>query len=260
MASIVNFQITPYSDDAADYVNSLDQEEIYRIFSQDVTSDILTAGLYAIYKLESRARDILLNNGNINDSWALQEGMRLCQGATVESNILKSLGDVFLRDDLLFSENLNDIALYPNVFVLVVNGVYAGHIYAWTIGAVTNVIGIRTSLTQILAGKCGLKQEGVAPIFLNAIQKWAVDNSKNPDHYIRIIQPIGPMPKLLIGCGFVLAKTLRNQEGLGCLFDNGSLGDIAMVRPLIFREYDYIIQAADTLKCASPVYQYRQTQ
>lgn len=229
---VVNFQITPYSDEDSDYVNNLSKEEIYHLFASDVGSAILTVALYAIIKLEPQ---------NIS---------KLC------SNDVKLLENVYLQDALLFSENINDMAISPHVFVLIENGRYAGHSYAWNINTVTNVIGMRSSADAILANKCGLRQNSIVSIFLNSIQEWIPLQKKvqavegNNDRYLRVLQPCKCTARLLARCGFVLAKTIRNEPGLGWLFNNGSLGDIAIVKPLIFREYDYIISAFDALQCS----------
>jgi hypothetical protein len=269
IVQIVNFQITPYSDTIAKYISSLDEENIYKIFSNDMPSDILTAALYAIYKLESTARNIILQKSDINQSYALREANRLCPDSykSLNPKVLNSLGDVYLRDNLLFSENINDLRIYPNVFVLIVNGIYAGHIYAWIIDGkgepgtegisykITNVIGIRNSILQLLVDSCGLRQSSVAPIFFNAIHIWSAEQGSN---YIRVLQPIGPMPNLLIKCGFIMTKPLRNKSEFRWLFDNNSIGDTSLASMLIFREHDYIIQISDQLKCKTPDYKYLQ--
>lgn len=262
---IVTFQITPYSDEIASYINSLSEEQIYQIFNnQGITSEILTAALYGIYKLESAAKNLIRNKNDVSGSYTIQQAELRCPNASklLNPKILGSLADVYIRDELLFSSNLNELTVYPNAFVLVVNGVYAGHIYAWTInnpsgvGKVTNVIGIRTSIYQLLIDLCKLRQSGVAPIFFDAIRRWALLTTNGEPHYIRVLQPIGPMPGLLTKCGFIQTKTIRNQEGLNWLFDNSSLGDIPMVKMLIFREYDYIIDLNNVLNCNVPDYSY----
>lgn len=107
----------------------------------------------------------------------------------MDSQILSSLGNVYFRDSLLFKENLNNLGQYPNVFIVTVDDIYAGHIYAWTVdmevAQVTNVIGIRSSILQIMADRCGLKTRGIVPMLLSAIQKWGEErNQSNKDHYI----------------------------------------------------------------------------
>ena len=260
MAQVINFQVTPYSDEDAAYVNNLSDEQIYHLFASNTSPDILTAGLYAIYKLESQAQQILVNHSDINDSWLLKESQRICPNSylSVDPDILKSLKDVYMRDDFLLSDNINALGVYPNVFMMIIGGMYAGHIYAWTIDSVTNIIGIRSSFLQILSSKCNLKQTKITAIFLDAIQKWAVGNSNKSTHYLRFLQPLGRLPDLLTKCGFVMAKIIRNQEELGWLFDNGSLGDIPLAERLAFRERDYIVQVADSMQCISHAYLYQQ--
>lgn len=264
---IVTFQITPYSDETASYVNSLSEEEIYRLFSiRGINNEILTAALYAVYKYEFYTKGLVRDKKDITLSYTLKEAELRCPGASEILNlkILLSLADVFIQDDALFSQNLNALAIYPNAFVLVVDGTYSGHIYAWTInnpsgsGKVTNVIGIRTSMYQLLTDICKLRQFGVAPIFFDAIRRWVLITTNHEPHYIRVLQPIGPMPSILTKCGFISIKGMRNQDGMNWLFDNSSLGNIPMVRMLIFREYDYIINITKNFNCNVPAYSYHE--
>lgn len=251
ITQIVNFQITPYADTVANYVNSLTEIEIYKLFTPNHTSDVLTAALYAIYELESQAYSILVQHEDINASWVLREALRLCPEMS-ENRSVNQLADVLTRDQLLFQNNINELALYPNVFVLTVNGMYAGHIYAWNVDMgtyrVTNVIGIRSSLIQILIDKCGLRQRGITATFINAIRSWADENNSGKDYYMRVIQPVGSVPNILKSLGFSLAKTLINMENTKWLFDNLSLGNIPLIQGLVFREYDYIIKVNDSTK------------
>lgn len=253
MTALLRFQITPYSDEVASYINSLNDKEIYSLFSTTTRGDILTAALRAIYDHESNALKVLLTGGDINTMWVLSYVESLCPGASNNMNAgaIKSLGDVFLRDSLLFGSNLNSLRIYPHVFVLINNGLYAGHIYAWTTNAITNIIGIRSSLLQILGAHCGLKQGGIATIFLSAIREFALSSKSQ---VLRVIQPIGPMPDMLKRCGFVLARTVRNTPGFETLFDGSGIDDMPMTNMLIFREYDYIMSTANNLQCYPPNY------
>ena len=95
-------------------------------------------------------------------------------------------------------------------------------------------------------------------MLFDAIRNWLISLGNNDNHYIRVLQPIGPMPGLLTKCGFVPTKNIRNQQGMNWLFNNGSLGDVSMVRMLIFREYDYIAPLNNSLKCNIPIYSYKE--
>lgn len=189
MDLIVTFQITPYSDTIASYINSLSPTEIYSIFNTpNVTPDILTAALIAIYKLRN------------------------------------SLG---LQDELLFTENLNDLTLFPHVFVVIQNNTYVHHVYAWSVenpngqGSVTNIVGNVSGL----------------PILINAIRKWSLQHNID---IIRVLQPSSSTIPMLRRSGFVFAKIMRNEESFRWLFDNSSIGDTSLANGLLFREYDYI--------------------
>ena len=226
--TVINFQITPYSDLVAERINSLSQDMIYRLFNNSSSSDVLTAALYAIYKFES-------NNSSNNRS--IQ--------TTCSEN-------AYFRDSLLFDQNINELGIYPNVFVVVVDGIYFGHVYAWIVNKpdntsqVTNVCGMRSR-----SNICEPIDNSIILIFLDAIHKWINPGEQN---YIRILQPIGATRKLLMRCGFIMAKSIRNDDDMGWLFDNGSIGNTTLGSELIFREYDYII--ARKLSCTTPSYQY----
>lgn len=281
---VVNFRITPYSDVVAAALNSMTEEEIYHLFDHQTQPDVLTAALLAIYKLESQLHTTLKEGGKVsgngsgggggwslnsssNDGWVLSQIRNQCTAQTLEvaGPILESLSTVYLRDQLLFGENINELVLYPNVFVMIIDRMYAGHVYAWTANRVTNVIGIRSSLYQLLSQNCGLKQPNIGPIFLNAIHAWAVANINNVDkdldkreHYLRVIQPSGRLPEILERCGFISTKKIRNNRDLGWLFDNSTIGSTNLINGLLFRERDYIVGVAVPLLCIPPSYEYTQ--
>lgn len=202
---IITFQITPYSNESLDYINSLSNNEIYLSFSNhDLTSDILTAALYFITKIEPT---------NIYD-----------------------------RDSSIFNDNLNNLELYPNVFVLIENGKYIGHTYVWitnkenhgmirkglSIDKVVNIIGMRVTKTKSL-------NINIVSTFLNGIKEWSQEA-----YYIRYIQPDSKLIKLLKQYGFYLIKNLNNQGISTWLFSNSSIGNTSLADEFIFREYDYI--------------------
>ena len=153
MTQIVIFQITPYSDEVAAYVNSLSFDQIYSLFGTKASDDILTAALYAVFTLESRQFEqsiIPVINQQRSNILSDRDPIPIY-------NILDSYSQLYLRDKLLFGENINELDLYPYVFVYVRNGVYAGHVYVWTIrnpngtGYVTNLVGARSSLHEIFS-------------------------------------------------------------------------------------------------------------
>ena len=272
---IINLPITPYNDDVASYINTFTLGELYRLFNERNTADVLTAALYGIYQSELNLYNGLTDEAKVADSWIIDEAKLQCDMLhssgispkkliSINPRILMSLGDVFFRDNLLFRANLNDLGQYPNVFIVTVGGLYAGHVYAWTVdmgvSRVTNVIGIRSSFLQIMLDQCGLKQRGIAPMFLNAILQWAIDidlkENHQKDHYIRFLQPIGNMVDIITKCGFSNTKHLRNSENHKWLYDNLSLGNTPLTTGLIFREYDYIMNTKSSIKCKSSIYEY----
>lgn len=247
---IINFPITPFTDDIASYINSLSLEQLYHLFDERNSSDILTAALYTICQSESNLLKDLYSN-NSPQSWILDKALSLCPDITqLNYQLLHSLNDVYYKDNLLFKSNLNNLSQYPDVFIMTIDNMYSGHIYAWTVdmdvARVTNIIGIRSSLLQLMIDRCGLKQHGITPLFINAIKDWAVttdlDETHQKDHYIRFLQPLDPMPNLLSNYNFSIAKPLRNSPQFKWLYDNLSLGKTPLTFGLIFREYDYILK------------------
>lgn len=264
---VVNFRITPYSDEIASYINTLSEEQIYAIFTTATQPDVLTAALLAIYKLEATLHASIAGNdsGQPSNSWILNRIRNQCPQQTLQLSpaILDSLSNVYLRDQLLFQDNINELIIYPNVFVMIVDQMYAGHVYAWTVDRVTNIIGIRSSLDQLLSTHCGMKQPKMTSIFLNAIYTWAVariDNTNKDtdlrDHYLRVIQPGGRLPEILEQCGFVKMNTVRNYRETAWLFDNSVIGNTSLIHGLLFRENDYIIGISAPLQCIPPSYEY----
>lgn len=285
MAQIVTFRIIPYSDNVANYINSLSKEDIYKIFRENIGADVLTAALYAIFQLESMTYNSLKNkdqtgnsfNKNISSQDNLQfieeipkDLHRFCSDKSMNYTMSEQLANVYLRDKLLFDENINELGIYPNVFVLIINGVYSGHAYSWTIknpegpGYITNIVGIRSSVNYLLANKCKIEYNGIINIFLNAIQILALRENKilleakkekirdfvvddEQNHYLRILQPIKSITNILTKYGFVIGKSFRNQEQMDWLFNNSSIGDTTLANQLIFRDYDYVMPITNKL-------------
>lgn len=253
---IITFEITPYSDDVSNYINSLSHEELYKVFNSKImTPDVLTCALKSIYEIESKIRRSLLNNEDVTNMYPIRTAQLVCKDSytTLNKKVLNSLGDVYLRDELLFNSNLNTLSSNINAFVMLVNDIYSAHIYSWIVynnlDSIVNIIGIRSSIYQLLISPCNLRQRGVANILIDAIYNWYKDAT-----IFRVLQPIGPMPAILNKCGFTLSNKYVNNNKMKWIFNNASLGDVSMTRMLIFREYDYILEANKELKCQVPYY------
>lgn len=226
---IINFKITPYSDNVARYINSISPEKIYKLFNNNTTSDVLTAALYAIYKLELNAFD--KNIQLLNKS--------------------QYVADAISLDKNLLDKNINELNIYPNVFVLTIDDIYSGHVYSWLItlglNTVANIIGIRLSISQILKDLYDYNRKYIAIIFINAITEWVVLTSSTKNNYLRVIQPQNIFSEIIKNYGFTRGKSLINNDDTKWLFDNISLGDTSLVQGFIFREYDYLSNLDNTL-------------
>lgn len=271
---VINFAIAPYSDAVATKINSLSEPELYGLFSQPLSGEILTAALFSISRREGNLRQ-QLENGNYDSirSWVVKDATQQCMENQIpferqlSPEILRGLKLAHLRDTLLFGNSLNQLTFFPNVFLMVIDGIYAGHVYAWTRQRVTNIVGMRSSLHQLLKGRCGLKTPQLTSVFLNAIDQWTssrIDDSDRDlnqrDHYLRYLQPSGKLISILNRCGFRLALSSRRDydRDWAWFFDEQTLGLTPLTAGLLFREYDYFIPLNAPRTCAPGVFAYHE--
>lgn len=276
--TVVVFKITPYDKSIENYVNNLEISHVYALFGNKdalMRPDILTASIPRIVDYERYIGTLLLSPNNMASTqypWLLQEAQRICPTVSImfgdfnyfnPKTVWTSLVDVYDRDEQLFNTNLSKSEALPTIFVLTADGIYIGHIYAWKVsiapaipnGQITNVIGIRSSILEILAAKCGQKQANIANILLSAIRTWALISSG--PQYIRIIQPIGSMPLILEKCGFTKVEQMQNIPDW--LIEEPFLGetDIYNWREMMYfdetpRHRDYVTDAHKQLQCHIP--------
>lgn len=163
-------------------------------------------------------------------------------------------------DKLFLSNNLMDLAIYPQVFVLLKDGQYMNHIYAWTINNMNNDESV-TNITKI----SDLYLE-VVPILLNSVRKWInevnevnevnhINQEEDVNNLIRVLNPPLTMVSLLRHSGFICARSLRNNNLLSWLFDNHSIGNINFIEGSLSREYDYLSPINNM--CMSPEFIYK---
>ena len=117
---------------------------------------MLTALLQRITLMEAEGESALsyigIDPNSINNSWITRYAYELCPDIInyrSDIEIHQPLRDVYVRDGYLF-DNLsmgNIGSSSHHVFLITVDGIYAGHIYAWSVQLrnmlVINVIGIR---------------------------------------------------------------------------------------------------------------------
>ena len=103
---------------------------------------------------------------------------------------------------------------------------------------VINVIGIRSSILELMNNICGNKVSGIGRILINSIYDWAKTlNIQNS--YIRVIHPIGPMPHILQQYGFNKVGNMSDT----LYWINDYLGNsLLLEKGKGVRESDYIIR------------------
>ena len=237
---VITFPITYYSFETLEYIKQLPEEVLYQEINGGYTPDILTAILGRIITIEYDAYYRIRTFPNlleqIPNNWILEQVANTCPNALLNRDKfqLPVLYDIFQRDFSLFNY-LNlffpiDVVNNPQVFILIKNGKYTAHVYAWSVTmdiSVTNVIGIRSSLLELMNNVCNKKISGIGTILINSIYNWTRDLT-DTDNYIRVIHPIGPMPTILERYGFIkvgdnnipwidnyLGNTLLLEKGKG---------------------------------------------
>lgn len=222
--------VTIYNEEYNHLINNLTFFDLYRIFSNldryTVTRDeqrILA--LHAFRRItgeEKRRRDLLCLGEELNYNIVKQDpfieevtvncGIHLNNISNQElekimylrdkEQTCETLDDIFYRD-MRYLERNYDTVTDLIVFILLIDGKYSGHIYTshnMEISPfITNVIGIRSSMVELLSKNCLSGRPSLAPIFFSSILE--VAKLRN-DQYLRVINPFPPMPKILSRCGF----------------------------------------------------------
>jgi len=92
---------------------------------------------------------------------------------------IADLSDVYGKDVWIFSSLVTgryDVQ-DPTAFIITFNGEYYGHVFAWTdknYNNTFNVMGIRTSISNMLNRKIGRGLRGVAPVLIDSIIHYAL--------------------------------------------------------------------------------------
>ena len=238
--NVVVFQIIPCSQEIRDYVNEVSSSLIYNSFNEENSDELLTATLERVCNSEYNTYKLLNNiNNGLKYSWIIQDAQKICNTVTdyklpITSNI--ALNDVYKRDQNLFS-NIGTEIIYA--FVLTINNIYSGHVYAWGVDNVLNVIGIRSSITQMLLRSCDKNFKGIGKILIDAVKNYALEFS-----YIRVLHPILAMPHILRSLGFVkLSELIQiNPNEYMWLTHNYTIGNTRLTHSNPgTRTYDYVL-------------------
>ena len=166
--------------------------------------------------------------------WYTEQLYKRCptiEGQSLQISLFHNdISDVFDYDDELFEvleledenseiEDTDNRDYGTYAFILLHNGVYAGHIYAWIQVdpnynyGVTNIIGIRSSFIELASRRCGSKINNIGNLFMNAIFEWTVNFNVNVIYkFLRVLHPIGTMPIILEKYGFVSSRKLDENN------------------------------------------------
>jgi hypothetical protein len=219
---VVVFQYGTLLKSAIEAINELSQVELYRIFNRYNDSKLLTSALLKLYEIESQTFNSLIS-GNY-PSWSSQ---------------CKNMTDIYNALDIDYQLlNSNRMTIYPYVFVATINGIYSGHLYAWTIDLgnynVTNITGIRSGIYNFFCDP----NKRIEMSLISQVYEW-LKPKQTKKHYIRILQPTNELINNLINVGFISSEHF-NPDNKNLLSNNVSLGNIIFTKKLILREKDYI--------------------
>lgn len=100
--------------------------------------------------------------------------------------------------------------------------IYLGHVYAWTTDETCNMIGIRSSLSNLALRICKRNIDHVANKLLQGIQLWCKLHCQDLWNGIHVSKPIGLMPYILSKAGFRIAADppLKRQPSEAELFES----------------------------------------
>lgn len=89
---------------------------------------------------------------------------------------------------------------------------YAGHVYGFPFKRGTEIfsmIGIRSSIRQMLLRKCGMNIDMISSYLINSVKEYALSKGFK---FIWVEKPIGPMPSILINHQFTVIKPDVHDE------------------------------------------------
>src|SRR5579862_9235048 len=107
----------------------------------------------------------------------------------LDHEIRTCLEDVFGIDNVFFNnlDSMNSIDV--RCFVAMSDREYQGHVWFWSLGSTCGMIGIRSSISNILDGK-----KGTARFLLSSIKQFSIDNGFTK---LVIPKPLSPMKHIL---------------------------------------------------------------
>jgi len=250
MATVINFKVSEYDNEVMKYINQLSNDNLYNIFNSKTDNiSVESNGLYtaALRRISKQERIIFkyylrksVKRVNGTDKllrlvyWYTEQLYKRCptiEGQSLQISLFHNdISDVFDYDDELFEvleledenseiEDTDNRDYGTYAFILLHNGVYAGHIYAWIQVdpnynyGVTNIIGIRSSFIELASRRCGSKINNIGNLFMNAIFEWTVNFNVNVIYkFLRVLHPIGTMPIILEKYGFVSSRKLDENN------------------------------------------------
>lgn len=167
----------------------LNQDKIYQQISMTKDPKVLSLYLLAI---------------SLNEDASGSDKSELYYFDNLDGSNLPKLDSIvyelYDRDVSVLSTGVNPSTIRdyePWVAMAIVDGVYAGHLYFWSIHSdVYNIMGIRASMKYRNEGSGNMSL-----ILLSAVRRWVI--KRNQDAYLRLIAPYPHMKRIAKQLGFV---------------------------------------------------------
>lgn len=174
-------------DEAFEYLEQLDQDEIYHSL---LTTDNVSLNLLAISINEA--------NSFIGETseWYLDN----LDGSNVKQYVIND----FKYYQELYDRDINAITSMnrdydPYVAIILIDDVYAGHVYFWqTIKPIYNIMGIRSSHQYMFERKNKLNNISITPYLLDSIKE-TIENGS----LMRLVAPFPHMQRLALSLGMI---------------------------------------------------------
>lgn len=199
-------------DEVTKVLSDFNQDKIYQSLDEIKNNAILSLYLLAISVNEcagtGNSCELSVNNLNGQNVSKYQIG--------------KSYAELYDRDVSAIT-SYNDRDYDPYVAVILINDVYAGHVYFWSIDErLWNVMGIRSSLQHQYNRQHRLSNTPIAIYLLSAIRQWLVKRRKRAE-LMRLIAPFPHMAKLAFSFGMVEEANCPNFDE--DYYEDGYIGD-----------------------------------
>lgn len=209
--------------DQPSYRSNIDYADLYSSFSIERDLTILSGNLWLISQHELELYDVLRSESKTMNKY--QHNQYLSDYSESTLNLARSVltkrnnfSELYSRDDGVLLKKGAYMYHYPPLAVVItVNGIYRGHVYAWSIShhedpalRVMNIMGIRTSMHHLLNRFTNSSEPSLAPIMFDGIRKYCNIHYPNQTTWLRIVSPMPIIQNIADKLGF--DKLTKNSE------------------------------------------------